>query len=127
MKLYRYILTLLDRIVLEEYIIETFIIYSIGIMFSVFTIYFIGVLLAPFAPDSIKNEHFECGLPASSSTPKRANFGFFMFAIMFIVADMTGLFFTLFVYADNLHAQIIATVFALIMALVIGISMKESK
>jgi NADH-quinone oxidoreductase subunit A len=48
-----------------------------------------------------------------------------MFAIMFIVADMTGLFFTLFVYAHDLHSQIIATIFALIMALAVTLSMKE--
>jgi NADH-quinone oxidoreductase subunit A len=92
---------------------------------GVFTLYFIGILLAPFAPTKIKSEHFECGLPASSTNPKKANFGFFMFAIMFIVADMTGLLFTLFVYADDLHSQIIATIFAVIMAVAISISMKE--
>ena len=81
--------------------------------------------MAPFAPNPIKNSHFECGLPASSSTPKKANFGFFMFAIMFIVADMTGLFLSLFVYAHDKHAQVIAAVFALIIALAIFISMKE--
>lgn len=96
-----------------------------GISFGVFFIYFVGILVAPYSPNKIKNEHFECGLPPSSSQPKKANFGFFMFAIMFIVADMTGLFFTLFVYASSLHSQIIAIVFALIMAVAIGIAMKE--
>lgn len=87
----------------------------------------LGILIAPYAPDPIKNAHFECGLPASSSTPKKANFGFFMFAIMFIVADMTGLFFSLFVYAQDSHAQTIAAVFALIIALALVIAMKEYK
>ena len=90
-----------------------------------FFLYFIGILLAPYSPDNIKNDHFECGLPASSSTPKKANFGFFMFAIMFIIADMTGLFFTLFVYGDNLHVQSITAVFAVIMAFAIALSMRE--
>ena len=48
-----------------------------------------------------------------------------MFAIMFVIADMTGLFFTLFVYAGDLHAQTIAIVFALIMAVTVMIAMKE--
>jgi NADH-quinone oxidoreductase subunit A len=81
--------------------------------------------MAPYAPDAIKNSHFECGLPASSSNPKKANFGFFMFAIMFIIADMTGLFFSLFVYAETTHAQSVAAIFALIMAVVIAIAMRE--
>lgn len=48
-----------------------------------------------------------------------------MFAIMFIVADMTGLFFTLFVYANDFHSQIIAALFAVIMSIAITLSMKE--
>jgi len=96
-----------------------------GIAFCVFLIYLLGVLIAPYAPSSVKNDHFECGLPSSSDTPKKASFGFFMFAILFIVADMSGLFFTLFVYAEDRHAQLIATAFALIMAMAISISMKE--
>lgn len=57
--------------------------------------------------------------------PRRANFSFFMFAIMFIVADMTGLFITLFVYAQSVHTQIIAIIFSVVMALAVGIAMKE--
>lgn len=83
--------------------------------------------MAPYAPDPIKNSHFECGLPASSSTPKKANFGFFMFAIMFIIADMTGLFFSLFVYAHDKHAQTIAAIFSLSIALALVVAMKEYK
>jgi len=94
-------------------------------LITVLSLYVIGVLLAPYSPDSIKNSHFECGLPASSATPKKANFGFFMFAIMFIIADMTGLFFSLFVYARDTHAQTIAAIFALIIAVALVISMKE--
>ena len=104
---------------------ETFIIYAIGITITILSLYAFGVLLAPYSPDAIKNSHFECGLPASGSTPKKANFGFFMFAIMFIIADMTGLFFSLFVYAHDSRSQTIAAVFALIIALALIIAMKE--
>lgn len=105
--------------------IETFLIYALGVTASVFLIYFLGVALAPYAPSAIKNEHFECGLPASASTPKKANFGFFIYAIMFIVADMTGLFVALFVYGTDKHTTVIASLFVLIMAVVITLSMRE--
>jgi NADH-quinone oxidoreductase subunit A len=105
--------------------IETFIIYAIAVSISVFLLYLLGISIAPYAPNKIKNEHFECGLPASAATPKKANFGFFVYAIMFIVADMTGLFFTLFVYATDRHASIVAATFAIIIALAITLSMKE--
>ena len=102
-----------------------FVLYAIGISVSIFIIYFIGVMKAPYDPQTVKNDHFECGLPVSSATPKRANFGFFIFAILFIIADMSGLFFTLVVFADNLHAQLIASIFALILAVSMSIAMRE--
>ena len=105
--------------------IETFFIYAAEVSAAVFLLYFLGVALAPYAPSSIKNEHFECGLPASAATPKKANFGFFVYAIMFIVADMTVLFVTLFVYGKDPHALTMASLFVLIMAFAIFFSMRE--
>lgn len=104
---------------------ETFLLYALGIAAAVFLLYAAGILLAPYAPGGVKDDHFECGLPAGASAPKKANFGFFMFAILFVIADMTGLFFTLFVYADSVKTQMTAALFALIMALAITIAMKE--
>jgi len=106
---------------------ETFLIYMAGIVLAIFLLYFFGISLAPYNPNSVKNDHFECGLPTSSSVPKKANFSFFVYAIMFIVADMTGLFFTLFVYSDSKHASLIAALFAVIMAVAITIAMKEHR
>jgi len=105
--------------------VETFLIYAASVTLAVFLLYFVGIALAPYDPGTVKNDHFECGLPASSSVPKKANFGFFVYAIMFIVADMTGLFFTLFVYTDSKHSMMIAALFAMIMAVAIMIAMKE--
>jgi len=104
---------------------ETFLIYALAVSIAVFLLYLLGVSLAPYAPSEVKNEHFECGLPASSSTPKKANFGFFVYAIMFIVADMTALFFTLFVYGTDRHSSLVAAAFAIIIALAISLAMKE--
>jgi len=105
--------------------IEIFFIYAIGVSFAVFLLYFMGIALAPYVPDKIKNEHFECGLPASASTPKKANFGFFVYAIMFIVADMSALFVALFVYGTDKHSSFMASIFVLILALAITLSTKE--
>jgi len=105
--------------------VETFFIYAIAVTFAIFLVYFLGVALAPYAPSKIKNEHFECGLPASASTPKKANFGFFIYAIMFIVADMTALFVALFVFGLDQHSSMVASAFVLIMALAISLAMRE--
>ena len=105
--------------------IETFLIYFLSVSGAIFLLYFLGIAVAPYAPSKIKNEHFECGLPASSSTPKKANFGFFIYAIMFIVADMTGLFVSLFVFGADKHSSMIASLFVLIMAAAISLAMRE--
>ena len=105
--------------------LEIFLTYVIGVSAAVFLLYFLGVALAPYAPNTIKNEHFECGLPASASTPKKANFGFFIYAIMFIVADMTALFVALFVFGLDKDSSMIASAFVLIMALAISLAMRE--
>jgi len=107
--------------------IESFLIYALGVTGGVFLLYFLGIALAPYAPSKIKNEHFECGLPASASTPKKANFGFFVYAIMFIVADMSALFVALFVYGADKHSSLIASLFVLILAFAITLSMRELK
>ena len=48
--------------------IETFFLYTLLVSAAVFLLYFLGVAIAPYAPSKIKNEHFECGLPASAAT-----------------------------------------------------------
>ena len=105
--------------------IELFFIYALGVIVGIFLLYFLGVALAPYAPNSLKNEHFECGLPASASTPKKANFGFFVYAIMFIVADMSTLFVSLFVFGLDKHSSMMASLFVLIMAGAIYLAMQE--
>ena len=104
---------------------ETVLVYTAGLAFAVFLLYFIGVAIAPYAPGSVKNDHFECGLPPSSDQPRRANYGFFVYAIMFIVADMTGLFFTLFVFEAKGRNALLAGIFSLLVAAAITLAMRE--
>jgi len=104
---------------------ETIIIYATGILAGVLLLYFLGIAVAPYNPGEIKNDHFECGLPPSSEVPMKANFGYFIFAIAFIVFDMAGLFFSLFVFTDNPNALEWAMVFGILLFAAITVSMKE--
>ena len=104
---------------------DNFFLYFIVATLAIFLIYFIGISIAPYKPEKVKSEHFECGLPPSSELPKRANFGFFVYAIIFVVVDMAGLFFTLFVFSNDAHSYKIASIFALILALGVSVAMKE--
>jgi len=116
---------LLERINKKGEKMETILIYSSGISAGVLLLYFLGIAVAPYNPGEIKNDHFECGLPPSSEVPMKANFGYFIFAIAFIVFDMAGLFFSLFVFADNTEALTWAIVFGMLLFVAITVSMKE--
>jgi NADH-quinone oxidoreductase subunit A len=96
-----------------------------GLVAGVLLLYLLGIIVAPFNPGEIKNDHFECGLPPSSEVPMKANFNYFIFAIAFIVFDMAGLFFSLFVFADNQISLYWAMVFGILLFAAITISMKE--
>lgn len=106
---------------------EIFLIYTLSLTIAVFLLYFLGIAVAPYKPGTIKNDSFECGMPSGCDVPKKANFGFFVYAIMFIVADMTGLFFTLFVYVSTPHASVMAALFGVIMAVAVILAMKEHR
>jgi len=99
--------------------------FAIGILVGVFLLYLLGIIVAPYNPDEIKTDHFECGLPPSSEVPLKANFNYFIFAIAFIVFDMAGLFFSLFVFSSNPEALKIGIGFGLLLFTAITISMKE--
>ncbi len=104
---------------------ETVLLYSIGILGGVFVLYLLGIMVAPYKPNDVKNDHFECGLPPSSEVPMKANFGYFIFAIAFIIFDMSGLFFSLFVFDNTEYSLKIAMIFGVLLFAAITISMKE--
>ena len=103
----------------------TVLLYALGVLGGVFTLYLIGIMVAPYAPNDVKNDHFECGLPPSSEVPLKANFGYFIFAIAFIIFDMSGLFFSLFAFDDAQSSIKMAMVFGILLFVAITISMKE--
>ena len=103
----------------------TILFFAAGILLGVILLYLLGIAVAPLNPTEIKNDHFECGLPPSSEVPMKANFGYFIFAIAFIVFDMAGLFFSLFVFSNSKDALNWAMVFGILLFAAITISMKE--
>jgi NADH-quinone oxidoreductase subunit A len=104
---------------------ETILLFATGITIGVILLYLLGISVAPYNPNAIKNDHFECGLPPSSEVPMKANFDYFVFGIAFIVFDMAGLFFSLFVFADSPRALTWAMAFGLLLFVAITVSMKE--
>jgi NADH-quinone oxidoreductase subunit A len=104
---------------------STILIFLVGITAGILLLYLLGIGVSPYNPDSVKQDHFECGVPPSSEVPKKANFNYFIFAIAFIVFDMAGLFFSLFAFSNSKVALSWAMVFGLLLFIAISISMKE--
>jgi NADH-quinone oxidoreductase subunit A len=105
--------------------VTTIFLYSLGVFVGLLLIYGLGAIIAPYRPNAVKNDHFECGLPPSSRMPKRASFQYFVFAILFIIVDMAGLFFSLFVFSDSSSALMVASMLALILAIAIPLAMRN--
>jgi NADH-quinone oxidoreductase subunit A len=103
----------------------TIMFFAAGITLGVILLYLLGISVAPHDPNRIKNDHFECGVPPSSEVPLKANFNYFIFGIAFIVFDMAGLFFSLFVFADSKSALMWAMALGGLLFVAITISMKE--
>ena len=106
---------------------ETVLIFAFGILVTIILTYFLGISIAPYKPNKVKNDHFECGLPPSSEVPQKANFGFFIFAIAFIIVDMGGLFFSIFAYSESAEQLRTASMFGLIIFLALSIAMYQLK
>ena len=104
---------------------ETIVIFALGTLIGVMGLYFLSISVAPYNPNEIKNDHFECGLPPSSDVPQKAKFQYFIFAIAFIIFDMAGLFFSLFAFSDNKETLTIAAIFGFLLFIAISIGMKE--
>jgi len=105
--------------------LETVLQFAAGIAVGVILLYLLGISVAPYRPNPIKNDHFECGLPPSSEVPMKANFDYFVFGIAFIVFDMAGLFFSLFAFSDSASALKWAIGFGILLFVAITVAMKE--
>jgi NADH-quinone oxidoreductase subunit A len=95
-----------------------------GTLFSLLLLYFLGVSLAPYRPNRVKNDHFECGLPPSSEAPQKIKFSYFLFAIMFIAVDSVGLFYSILLNSSSENLIYLA-LFSGVVAIAISVAMVE--
>lgn len=104
---------------------ENLLIFIGGILSSLLFFYFLGVSLAPYRPNRVKDDHFECGLPPSSEAPQKIKFSYFLFAIMFIAVDSVGLFYSILLHSQKSEDLLYLTIFTLIVAIAISVAMIE--
>ncbi|EJF07559.1 NADH:ubiquinone oxidoreductase subunit 3 (chain A) [Thiovulum sp. ES] len=104
---------------------ETLLIFMFLTFVGIVLLYFLGVSVAPYRPNRVKTDHFECGLPPSSETPQKINFSYFVFAIFFIAVDTAGLFFSVLLFDESVESLTYLAIFSLILGISISIAMKE--
>ncbi len=59
-------------------------------------LWLISISIAPRNPHPVKEDTYECGLPAPEPIISSVNFQYYFYAIVFIAMDIAGVFFVLY-------------------------------
>jgi NADH-quinone oxidoreductase subunit A len=60
------------------------------------SLWIFSILIAPRTPHPVKEDTYECGLPAPEPIISSVNFQYYFYAIIFIALDIAGVFFVLY-------------------------------
>jgi len=69
-----------------------FIIFIVGLILTVVLFWLIALLYAPRGESVAKDLPYECALPPEGPLPKKTNFRYYFFGILFLTMDMVGMF-----------------------------------
>ncbi len=79
-----------------------FIIFAVGVIATVLLFWLIALLYAPRGESVAKHVPYECALPPEGPLPKKTNFRYYFFGILFLAMDMVGMFVALEVLTGGL-------------------------
>jgi NADH-quinone oxidoreductase subunit A len=60
------------------------------------SLWLLSVAISPRSPHPVKEDTYECGLPAPEPIISSVNFQYYFYAIIFIAMDIAGVFFGLY-------------------------------
>jgi NADH:ubiquinone oxidoreductase subunit 3 (subunit A) len=69
-----------------------FIIFVVGLIVTVVLFWFIAVFYAPKGKSVAKDIPYECAVLPEGPLPKKTNFRYYFFGILFLTMDMVGMF-----------------------------------
>jgi len=78
-----------------------FIVFVIVITLAALLLWLMSVAVAPRNPHPVKDDTYECGLPAPEPIISSVNFQYYFYAIIFIAMDIAGVFFVLYTIGDS--------------------------
>ncbi len=73
-----------------------FVVFVVVIAIVALLIWLMSVAIAPKNPHPVKEDTYECGLPAPEPIISSVNFQYYFYAIIFIAMDIAGVFFVLY-------------------------------
>ena len=74
----------------------SFITYVVVMATAIITLWVTSVAVAPRKPNTVKDDTYECGLPAPEPIVSSVNFQYYFYAIIFIAMDIAAVFFVLY-------------------------------
>ncbi|WP_456435860.1 NADH-quinone oxidoreductase subunit A [Thermovibrio ammonificans] len=73
-----------------------FIVFVVVMFLAGLSLWLLSVAVAPRDPHPVKEDTYECGLPAPEPIIASVNFQYYFYAIIFIAMDIAGVFFVLY-------------------------------
>lgn len=75
--------------------LAAFIVFVIALLATAILFWLIALLYAPKGESVAKHVPYECAVPPEGPLPKKSNFRFYFFGILFLTMDMVGMFIAL--------------------------------
>lgn len=72
-----------------------FIVFVIALLLTAVLFWVISLLYAPKGESVAKHIPYECAVPPEGPMPKKSNFRYYFFGILFLIIDMVGMFIAL--------------------------------
>ncbi|ADU97459.1 NADH-ubiquinone/plastoquinone oxidoreductase chain 3 [Thermovibrio ammonificans HB-1] len=73
-----------------------FVVFVVVMFLAGLSLWLLSVAVAPRDPHPVKEDTYECGLPAPEPIIASVNFQYYFYAIIFIAMDIAGVFFVLY-------------------------------
>jgi len=77
-------------------VLYNFIVFIIVMALAGLSLWLLSVAISPRSPHPVKEDTYECGLPAPEPIISSVNFQYYFYAIIFIAMDIAGVFFGLY-------------------------------
>ena len=79
----------------------SFLVFVIVMALVGLALWFMSIAVAPSSPHPVKEDTYECGLPAPEPIVSSVNFQYYFYAIIFIAMDIAGVLFVLYAIGEG--------------------------